>query len=165
MKTHRKSSSYEPINIFFSYAHEDEDLMHHVRRQLIVHERNGQIVKWYDRMIPPGDDWRMEIDFGLEIANIFIPLLSPAFIESKYCYEIEGQAALDRHAAGTLKVIPIILRQCGWKYSPFAEFLVLPKDGRPLNQWPDLDEATFSVSEKVMEVVDNMIVTREDTYG
>ena len=50
------------LEIFFSYAHEDEALMHDVRRQLIVHERNGRILKWYDRQIPPGDDWRDQID-------------------------------------------------------------------------------------------------------
>ena len=33
-----------PIEIFFSYAHEDEDLMNDVRRQLIVYERNGRIL-------------------------------------------------------------------------------------------------------------------------
>jgi hypothetical protein len=42
------------VEIFFSYAHEDEDLMNDVRRQLIVEERNGRIVKWHDRMIPAG---------------------------------------------------------------------------------------------------------------
>ena len=31
----------DPIKIFFSYAHEDEELMNDVRRQLIVEERNG----------------------------------------------------------------------------------------------------------------------------
>ena len=38
--------------IFFSYAHRDEDLMDEVRRQLIVFERQGEILKWHDRMIP-----------------------------------------------------------------------------------------------------------------
>jgi hypothetical protein len=42
-----------PLEIFFSYAHEDEALMNDVRRQLVVYERNGRILKWHDRMIPP----------------------------------------------------------------------------------------------------------------
>jgi hypothetical protein len=33
-----------PLEIFFSYAHDDEDLMNDVRRQLIAFERNGRIL-------------------------------------------------------------------------------------------------------------------------
>jgi len=39
----------EPIEILFSYAHEDEALMDDVRRQLIAFERKGRILKWHDR--------------------------------------------------------------------------------------------------------------------
>ena len=40
-----------PVEIFFSYAHEDEALMDAVRRQLIVFERKGLLIKRYDREI------------------------------------------------------------------------------------------------------------------
>ncbi len=35
----------DPVEIFFSYAHEDETLMNDVRRQLVVEERNGRILE------------------------------------------------------------------------------------------------------------------------
>jgi hypothetical protein len=50
-----------PIEIFFSYAHEDEDLMNDVRRQLVLFERLGRIEKWHDRQIRPGAEWNMDI--------------------------------------------------------------------------------------------------------
>lgn len=50
----RPAAMNGPLEILFSYAHEDEKLMDEVRRQLIVYERNGQILKWHDRMIPAG---------------------------------------------------------------------------------------------------------------
>jgi len=55
-----------PIEIFFSYAHEDEALMDVVRLQLVVRERLGEIVKWHDRMIPAGNEWRTQIDDRIE---------------------------------------------------------------------------------------------------
>ena len=55
-----------PIEIFFSYAHEDEELMDVIRLQLVVRERLGEIVKWHDRMIPAGDEWRNHIDHRIE---------------------------------------------------------------------------------------------------
>src|SRR5712691_7128476 len=102
------------IEIFFSYAHADEDLMNDVRRQLVIHERNGRILKWHDRQIPPGDEWRNHIDSRLNRARIILLFLSPHFIESKYCYEIEGKTALRRHQDGTARVVPVILRPCAW---------------------------------------------------
>src|SRR5438477_8082544 len=82
------------VEIFFSYAHEDEQLMNDVRRQMIVFERNGRILKWHDRQIPPGADWKQQIDWRLGQAKIILLFMSPHFIESHYCYEVEGQAAL-----------------------------------------------------------------------
>jgi|GEM_PF-6843782 len=35
----------EPVDIFFSYAHEDETLVDDVRRQLILFDRQGLIRK------------------------------------------------------------------------------------------------------------------------
>jgi hypothetical protein len=37
-----------PIEIFFSYAHEDVALVDAVRRQLVVFDRQGVIRKWHD---------------------------------------------------------------------------------------------------------------------
>lgn len=124
----------EPLEIFFSYAHEDESLMDDVRRQLIVHERNGRILKWHDRMIPTGSSWGKQIDDRLEQAAIILLFMSPHFIESRYCYEIEGQTALKRHSSGDAVVIPIILRPCAWEATPFGNIQALPKDAKPITR-------------------------------
>src|SRR5687768_15227287 len=120
------------IEIFFSYAHEDEGLMDSVRRQLIVFERQGRIVKWHDRMIPAGASWQGEIDGRLNRAQIILLFVSPSFIESRYCYDVEMGAALERHAKGDARVLPIILRPCAWDATPFASLQALPRDARPL---------------------------------
>jgi hypothetical protein len=153
----RPPAAGRPIEIFFSYAHEDEDLMDEVRRQLVVHERNGRILKWHDRKILAGADWRFQIDDRLNRANIVLIFLSPHYIDSKFCYEIEGQAALQRHAAGEAVAIPIILRPCPWQHSPYASIQALPRDGRPVSRWDDRDEASLEVADGVMAVVDDLI--------
>ena len=145
------------IEIFFSYAHEDEELMDDVRRQLIIDERNGQIIKWHDRKIPPGENWNKQIDTHLEDADIILLFISPDFIESRYCYEIEGQRALQRYEAGEAKLIPVILRPCRWESSPFGEIQALPLDGKPVSQWADRDEACLNIANGVMKVVEDLI--------
>ena len=149
------------IEIFFSYAHEDEDLMNDVRRQLVIFERNKRILKWHDRKIPAGAEWRKEIDWRLDRARIVLLFVSPHFIESRYCYEVEGQAALRRHEAGEARVVPVILRPCSWQEAPFGRLQALPRNAKPISQWPDRDEACLDVARSVMAVVDELIEPRE----
>ena len=143
----------QPTEIFFSYAHVDEDLMNDVRRQLIVYDRQKIIVKWYDRLIPPGGAWTKEIDERLSQARIILLFVSPHFIESKYCYHVEMAEALRRHEAGQVIVIPIILRPCPWQDSPIGHLQALPKDGKAITLWKNHDEACLNVAEGVMKVV------------
>lgn len=145
------------IKIFFSYAHGDEKLMDEVRRQLIVSERQGRILKWYDRKIPPGGEWKNEIDERLRQARVILLFMSPRFIESKYCYQIEGQEALSRHGSKEATVIPVILRPCAWEDSPFGKLQALPRDAKPLSTWDDLDIGSLEVARGVMSVVDALI--------
>jgi hypothetical protein len=144
------------IEIFFSYAHEDEMLMDSVRRQLVIFERQGRIVKWHDREIPPGVEWEAQIDQRLRSAHVILLFVSPAFIESRYCYDVEVVAALERHAAGSARVIPIILRPCAWEAAPFAALQALPTDGKPLTQWPDRDQVCLDIARSIIAVADQL---------
>lgn len=142
-----------PIEIFFSYAHEDEALMDTVRLQLVVRERIGEIVKWHDRMIPGGDEWRQRIDERIRTAHVILLFMSPHFLASRYCYEIEGQIALNRHRLRTARVIPVILRACDWTVTPFGELQALPRDGVPLTQWGDRDQASLEIARSIMDSI------------
>lgn len=144
---------HRPIEIFFSYAHEDEPLMDMVRLQLAVRERLGEIVKWHDRKIPAGDEWRKEIDQRIELAHVILLFLSPDFLASHYCYEIEGQIALRRHREDTARAIPVVLRACDWMVSPLGELQALPKDGVPLTQCADRDQASLDIARGIMDSI------------
>lgn len=121
-----------PVEVFFSYSHADEELKDHVRRQLAIFERLGEIVKWHDRMIPPGSDWRGQIDHRLNNAQVIILLISPHFLDSDYCYDVEMKTALERHEKRDATVIPVIARPCLWQQSPLGSIQALPKDAKPL---------------------------------
>lgn len=146
----------KPIQVFFSYAHKDTDLMDQVRLQLKVLELEGRIVKWYDRMIEPGSEWNPEIESRLMSADIVLLLVSPDFINSSYCYDIEVKLALKRHESGAARVIPIILRPCLWTEAPFAKLQALPRDGKAITTWKNTDEACYDVALGVLQVVNDL---------
>lgn len=142
-----------PIEMFFSYAHEDESLVDEVRRQLMVFDHQELIRKWHDRLIPPGADWRSQIDARLTQSDIILLCVSPSFFDSDYCYKAEMPEAMRRLQANSARVIPIVLRPCAWEHAPFASLQALPKDGRPITTWANRDEACLDVAQGLMRVV------------
>src|SRR2546423_15619257 len=103
------------VEIFISYAHEDEALLNKLKAHLRPLQREGLIDTWYDRDISAGTDWKREIDIQLKTAQIILLLVSPDFIASDYCYSVEMQQAMERHEKGEARVIPIILRPVYWE--------------------------------------------------
>jgi len=77
--------------------------------------------------------------------------MSPDFLASRYCYEIEGNIALRRHQEGTAPVLPVVLRASDWTITAFGALQALPKDGIPITQWPDRDQASLDVARGIMD--------------
>jgi tetratricopeptide (TPR) repeat protein len=119
-------------------------------------KRQGKIRAWQDRDIEAGAEWDAAIKQQLETAEIILLLITARFINSDYCYDLEMQRALQRHAAGTARVIPIILKPCDWKESPFSHLQALPKDAKPVTKWDDPDEAFLNVVQGLRKAVESL---------
>ena len=150
------SDTPRPLEVFFSYAHKDEDLVRAVRGQLSLFDRQKLIRRWHDRQIPPGSDWKGIIDAHLTSADIILLFVSPDFFESDYCYDVEMKKALERHTQGDARVVPVILRPSAWEAAPFAHLNALPTGGVPVTTWPNRDEACLDIARGVLIVVDEL---------
>jgi hypothetical protein len=131
--------------LFFSYSHKDEALRDKLEVHLAMLKRQGVVDTWHDRRIVAGDEFAGRIGAELERADIILLLVSPDFLASDYCYDIEMTRAMERHEAGEARVIPVVLRPCDWHGAPFGKLNAAPKDGKPVSTWPDLDEAFLDV--------------------
>src|SRR5215467_2109963 len=145
------------VELFYSYAHEDESFRDEIEKHLSILKRNGLIVAWHDRRIGAGDEWRNQIDAHARSADIILLLISPDFLASDYCYNIEMKLALERHATGAAVVVPIILRPVDWSDAPFAELQALPRDGRAVTTWSNRDEAFAGVAQGIHAIVTTFI--------
>lgn len=143
-----------PLSVFISYAHEDAPLLQRLETHLSLLRRQELISEWHDRQILPGDEWAHEIDARLETASIILLLISPDFLASDYCYDIEMQRALERHKRREVRVIPIILRPCDWRTSPFAHLQCLPRDGKAITAWQNPDEAFLVIVQGLRLVIE-----------
>ncbi|HEU0304490.1 MAG TPA: toll/interleukin-1 receptor domain-containing protein [Gaiellaceae bacterium] len=144
------------IRVFISYSHEDAPLTKRLLEHLSPLRRRGVISDWYDRKIPPGEDWREEIDDHLEEASLILLLISSAFMQSDYCYAIEGKRALERDESGDARVIPIMLRQVDVEDTPVARLQMLPERGRPVTSWQNRDEAFKSIVDGIKAAIADM---------
>ena len=131
--------------VFFSYSHQDEAMRDQLEVHLTMLKRNGLIETWHDRRIAAGSDFGDAIDANLLTADIVLLLVSPDFLASEYCYGREMTTAMDRHERGEARVVPVILRACDWHDSLFGKLQALPKDGKAINLWPDIDVAYLNV--------------------
>ncbi len=148
------------IEVFYSYAHEDEELVKQLRKHLSILKRQGVIREWYDREITAGTDWKEgQLDQHLNSAEVILLLVSADFLASDYCYDVEMTRALERHDQGEARVIPVLLRKVdGWQGAPFGKIQSLPTDGKPVTSWNDRDEAFADVARGIRRAVSELTV-------
>jgi tetratricopeptide (TPR) repeat protein len=145
-----------PIEVFYSYAHEDEVLRVELEKHLSLLHRQGLIAAWHHRHILAGTDWTQAIDTHLERASMILLLVSADFLASDYCYGIEMQRALERHEAKLARVIPVLLRPVDWRGAPFAHLQALPTNAKAITTWSNQDEAFTSVATSLRQAIEHL---------
>lgn len=141
-------------SLFFSYSHKDEALRDQLETQLAMLKRQGVIETWHDRRIGAGQELHTQISDHVQNDDIILLLVSPDFLASDYCYDQEMLRAMERHEAGEVIVIPVILRPSeGWTNAPFGKLNAVPADGRPITLAPDRDQAFVEVAGAIRKAV------------
>jgi hypothetical protein len=148
------------LKLFCSYSHRDEHLRDELAKHLKLLDRQGLVRSWHDRQIGAGDLWKQAIDQNLQEADIILMLISADFLASDYCFDIEMKTALERHRAGEALVIPVILRPVDWQATPFGKLQALPKDGKPVTTFENLDIALEQVAKGIRVAIEKMLQDR-----
>lgn len=135
-----KKSGRPLVSVFYSYSHKDAPMQIklHAELQRLGRSRKFEIRQWYDGCIRPGAEFEPEIAEQLKRSDIVLLLLTPAFIDSEYCYENELELALQQHREGNVRVIPVLLKEVAWRDRKFSPFQAIPQDkskARPVEKW------------------------------
>lgn len=145
-----------PVSVFISYSHRDQEYREELEKHLSILKRLGVIATWHDRQISGGTEWRGAIDANLASAQVILLLVSPDFIASEYCYDVEVRRAMERHGKREARVVPVILRRVMWDQAPFAKLQALPTDARPVKGWDDRDAAFEDIARGIRAVVESI---------
>ncbi len=143
------------MRAFISYSHHDKAALDRLHVHLKNLTRGGHIETWYDRDILAGSDLNAEIARELEAADLLLLLVSPDFIASDYCVEREMKRALERHAAGAARVVPIIVEECDWKaMGELRQLKAVPTDGKAISEWANANTAYLDVVQELRRIIE-----------
>lgn len=133
------------LHIYLSYAHQDKGLVEQFLKHLYPLQIQYGFDVWYDEKIRPGDNWNEEIMKNLEKSDVFIIFLSPDFLNSEFITKQEGVRILEKIQRQEARLIPILLKDCYYSSTPWGQFQIIPKDGRPVTDHKSTDEAFHKI--------------------
>ena len=141
------------MKVFISFSHKDEAALGRLHTHLAVLHRDGRIEDWFDREILAGGEIDTEVAERLESSGLFLLLVSPDFLASDYCVEREMERALERHRSGFARVVPIIVEPCDWASTPLRDLKALPRDGKPISEWTNENNAYLDVVQELRRIL------------
>jgi hypothetical protein len=121
-----------PLNIAVSYAHAAPDSLSEFKNATHIDALTGAIKRWDDCCITPSSEFGQDILKAFKNADVIVLLLSPAFLESKYCMNIEVPLALKQHEAGKAVVLPVVAIDCEWEATDLAKLQGVMYHGKPI---------------------------------
>jgi len=139
--------------VFISYSEADEKERDQLLKHLTPLKRQGLIDAWHNHCVLPGEERQQSISEHLEAADIVVLLVSSDFVSSEYLYDVELRRALERHAAGLCKILPVLVRPVDIQGTSLAQLPLLPTESRSIASWENRDEAWVDVVQGIRHVL------------
>jgi hypothetical protein len=147
------AAAVNPLEVFVSYASEDEAMMQGLLKHLSGLEAEGLITALHNRSITPGAEWEKEGAENLRKSRIILLLVSPDFMASKFIHEKVLSAALERHRRGEARVIPVLIKPFDLGTGPLAQLQPVPRDDKPIVMYRPADTGFAEVSKELRKVI------------
>ena len=147
------------IRMYLLAADADRAVCESIAKHLkpVVRDFSVPIQLLSDFDMPPGSDVQAHKQ-QLLTADIVLALISADFINDDAIYS-RIQAVTELHNNGKVVMIPLLVRNCLWKATPFARLGMLPRNFQPLNNlqfWPSTDDALMAVVSDVYAALNTM---------
>lgn len=147
------------LKIFISYSHKDSkyktELLSHLKSIELTHD----VDVWHDGKILTGNTIDSEVLIQLGISDVILLLVSPNFLASSYCIEIELTKAIKRHNEGKCIVVPVILSETIIDDSlSFSKLLRVPEDGKPIQKFKPQNNGYVNAVAKIKQMIDSKFV-------
>lgn len=148
------SRGLSDVQVFISHSHEDQELVQRLLRRLVpVARARLGIDVWTSDSITAGETWSDVLADRIAKASIFILCMSPDYLASEFCYNVELPAIKQRVRSSDGLIIPVIMSECAW-WGFVDDFQVVPThQGRvlPISNWRRQEDGLFQATAQVIE--------------
>ncbi len=158
------SQDSQEINIFFvlAPAPKDEYLYQELRKHLLPLEQQGLIKMSSRSEIHAGSETQKSIKDRISKAHIVVLLLSSDFFASDECVKVEMPYVRERQATGKPTIILVHLRPFLLENFSIEYSLLLPPDGKAVNQENNPENALVEVARGIQQAVDEIKIQSND---
>ena len=149
-----RTSERVPLRAFLSYSHRDKRAKGILQDNLVTLTRKKMLNTWQDGLIEPGTLWLEEINRNLDRMDVFIGLLTTAFLASDFIQKVELEAARKRLALKNRKFIfvLILVDDISLLGLDLAQYQILKPGGKAVTQHASV-KAGFDVAQKELEML------------
>ena len=145
----------EVVEVYYSYADEDIELLKQLQKQLAVLEQLKLIKGWDRGKIAAGEKVANRMTH-LNNAHIILLCISPDFMVSEFTY-VERVRALERYKDEKAIIIPVLFRPTGnWRDAGFDDLQALPRKFGPVTKWKDVDDAFDEIATEIRDIIDKI---------
>ncbi|HET7897292.1 MAG TPA: RDD family protein, partial [Flavisolibacter sp.] len=153
------SASKSEILVYFLAAPEDEATCEAIYRHLsTIRFSSPMPVEMMGDFRMTGGEEIASYRQKIADADIVLAFISVDFLNNNDCYEYL-KTVIDNHNRGKAILLPILVRNCMWKATPFANLPLLPKNHQPLNNkqfWNSEDDALTNVADDIYESISHL---------
>jgi hypothetical protein len=145
-----------PLQVFLSFSSRDERLVRKILPRLTELDREGWSNTWsaVDMQSGSAEDFRRVVESRLKASNVFLALVSSAYLDSTWTPEETRQAIRSE-----MLIVPVPLEDVILENSDLARYHGRV-DIRPLNSWENEDEALDDLISKVREAYIDRLLFR-----
>src|SRR5688572_6191466 len=144
------TSPQQSLKVFISYSHRDSAMKEEIERRLRAGIEDAVILS--DVLLEPGSDWSKVLTGMRNEADVFLLLVSEAYLNSTTIKSIELPQVMKRGADDQVYVIPVILEDCNWRSHDISRYQALPKWGRPVSGYEDKEVAFAEIVHAVASI-------------
>ncbi len=145
----------EPIDLFITYADEDQMLRDELIEYLGVLRNQELINIWHgsDVSLQKGSQQVLK---HFNKAKVILLLISPAFIDSRFVDSGEMRSATARYEHGEAYVISVVLRPVDWEGSRFSRLPKLSGGDEPIIEESPRDQALGEVVRSIRLIIEEL---------
>jgi small GTP-binding protein len=152
-----------PLRVFLSYSYKDRRSKDIFQDNLTVMMKKKLVSPWQDGLIEPGVRWYEDVEAGYAGVDVFIGLLTTAFLATDYLEKIDVRAARAelQEADRDILFVLILVDDVSLQGVDLTGYHILKPGGKSVSAYPSKKDG-YNAAQKELEI---LLLQYQEKYG